>query len=192
MDELIPPPRDGDQPEPPPVPPYRQALHDLFQHKTVRQKFADMGAEIIWLGIGHIRPDPDVDPDLRLDADPTGHDKIHRQLIETWKTTHQALASDEIADARAYARWLDDTARAEAEAELILALTKGLREARADGLPMDDVLADRLIEYVAGMRSRRAGAGDDRLQRLLVAAGLLEAGYPGEQAALPGQKRDPQ
>lgn len=174
MDELIPPPRDGNQPEPPAATPYRQALHDLFQQKGARQKFADMGAEIIWVSVGHIRPDPDVDPDLKPEADPTGRDRIHHQLIDTWKSTHAALAQDEIVDARAYARWLNDTARAEAESELILALTRGLREARQEGLIVDDVLADRLVEYVAGDR-RRAGDGE-ALQRLLVAMGLLQAG----------------
>lgn len=178
MDELIPPPRDGNQPEPPPIIPYRQALHALFQAKNTRQKFADMGAEVIWVSVGHIRPDPDVDPDLKLEADPTGRDKIHQQLIDTWKSTHKALAHDEIADAKAYARWLSDTARSEAETELILALTKGLREARAEGLPVDDVLADRMIEYVAGIR-RRAGE-PERGQRLLTAVSLLESGYPND------------
>jgi hypothetical protein len=184
MDELIPPPRDGNQPEPPPVTPYRQALHDLFQQKAARQKFADIGAEVIWVSVGHIRPDPDVDPDLRAEADPVGRDKIHGQLIDTWKSTHAALAQDELVDARAYARWLSDTARTEAETELILALTKGLREARQEGLPLDDVLADRLVEYVAGVR-RRPDDGE-RLQRLLVATGLLEAGYPAD-SGLPKQ-----
>ncbi|MCC6189837.1 MAG: SPFH domain-containing protein [Anaerolineales bacterium] len=180
MDELIPPPRDGNQPEPPLATPYRQALHDLFQQKATRQRFADMGAEIIWVSVGHIRPDPDVDPDLRLEADPTGRDKIHHQLIETWKSAHAALAQDEIVDAKAYARWLADTARAEAESELILALTKGLREARQEGLPLDDVLADRLVDYVAGVPARPGDVG--RLQRLLVTMGLLESGYPGDIA----------
>ncbi len=181
MDELIPPPRDGNQPEPPPAIPYRQALHALFQQKNTRQKFADMGAEVIWVSVGHIRPDPDVDPDLKLESDPTGRDKIHQQLIDTWKSTHTALAQDEITDAKAYAKWLSDTARASAESDLIRALTKGLREARADGLPVDDVLADRMIEYVAGIR-RRANE-PERVQRLLTAIGLLESGYPSDPAA---------
>ncbi len=180
MDEVIPPPRDGNQPETAHAP-YRKALHDLFNTKGSRAKFADLGAEVIWVSVGHIRPDPDVDPDLKPDADPTGRDKIHRQLIDTWKATHAARAQDEIADARAYARWLNDTARAEAECELILALTRGLREARADGLPMDDVLAERLVEYVAGERRAGGGeAGSSQLQRLLAATSLLETGYPKE------------
>lgn len=178
MDELIPPPRDGNQPEPPAVTPYRQALHDLFLQKGTRQKFADMGAEIIWVSVGHIRPDPDVDPDLKPEADPTGRDRIHGQLIDTWKSSHAALAQDEIVDAKAYARWLSDTARAEAETELILALTRGLREARQEGLPLDDVLAGRLIDYVAGVPRRPSEA--EQVKKALVALGLLQGGPPGE------------
>jgi hypothetical protein len=153
MDELFPPPRTGldDAPE---APPYRQALHDLFQQSKVRQRFADMGAEIIWVSIGHLRPDPDVDPELSPEADPAGRDKIHAQLIDTWRSTHEALAHDTLASARAYARRLSETARAQAECELIIALTDGLREARQRGTAIDDLLATRLIEYISGTRTR--------------------------------------
>jgi hypothetical protein len=178
MDELIPPPRDGQQVEPPPVTPYRQTLHALFQDKNTRKKFADLGAEVIWVSVGHIRPDPDVDPDLHLEGDPTGRDKIHQQLIYTWKSTHQALAHDEIADAKAYARWLNDTARAEAETELILALTNAVSTARAEGLAIDAALADRMIEFVAGVRRPTRNQDADRVQRVLTAISLLENGYP--------------
>ena len=174
MDELVPPPRDGNQPEADAPPPYRQALHALFRDKHTRQKFADMGAEVIWVSVGHLRPDPDVDPELAADRDVTGHDKIHAQLIDTWKSSHAARAHDEIADARAYARWLSDTARAEAESELILALTAGLSEARANGLPLDDVLADRLIEYVGDPALRE----HDRRPALLVLNSLLDPNNP--------------
>ncbi|MEP7357437.1 MAG: SPFH domain-containing protein [Anaerolineales bacterium] len=174
MDELVPPPRDGNQPEDPAPPPYRQALHALFHDKQTRLKFADMGAEVIWVSVGHLRPDPDVDPELAADRDVTGRDKIHAQLIDTWKSSHAARAQDEISDARAYARWLSDTARAEAESELILALTAGLTEARASGLPLDDVLADRLIEYVGDPGPRDA----ERRPTLLVVNSLLDPNNP--------------
>jgi hypothetical protein len=175
MDELIPPPRDGNQPEAAAPPPYRQALHTLFRDKQTRQKFADMGAEVIWVSVGHLRPDPDVDPDLAADRDVTGRDKIHAQLIDTWKSTHAARAQDEISDARSYARWLSDTARAEAESELILALTAGLSEARANGLPLDDLLADRLIEYVSDPAPRQAA---DPRPSLMVVNSLLDPNNP--------------
>ena len=183
MDELIPPPQDGNQPETPPGLPYRQALHELFKHKSTRQKFADMGAEVIWVSVGHLRPDPDVDPDLDPESDATGHDKIHAQLIDTWKSSHVARAQDEIADARAYARWLSDTARAAAECDLILALTKGVSQARASGLPMDELLTERLLEYVTGERFRE----DDRRLQLLVVNSLLQGDKPPDMNLLPGK-----
>ena len=70
-----------------------------------------------------------------------------------------------------------------AEVELILALTKGLREARADGLPLDDVLADRLVEYVSGVRLR-----EPQMQNPLLALNsLLAAGEPPKRDLLPGK-----
>jgi hypothetical protein len=181
MDELVPPPRDGNQPEPAAPPPYRQALHALFNDKANRQKFAEMGAEVIWVSVGHLRPDPDVDPELAVDRDVTGRDKIHAQLIDTWKSSHAARAHDELTDARAYARWLSDTARAEAESELILALTSGLNEARANGLPLDDVLADRLIEYVGDPGMRHTA---DQRPTLLVVNSLLDPNNPPPETNL--------
>jgi len=185
MDELIAPPRDGNQPELAAPQPYRQALHELFKHKNTRQKFAEMGAEIIWVSVGHLRTDPDVDPEMDPDADATGNDKIHAQLIDTWKSAHAAQAQDEITDARAYARWLNDTARAEAEVELIMALTKGLREARRDGLPLDDLLADRLLEVVSGMRLREPqGQPPAQPQQVLLALNSLLQGGEGPRRDL--------
>jgi len=184
MDELIVPPRDGNQPEAAQPQPYRQALHELFKHKNTRQKFAEMGAEIIWVSVGHLRPDPDVDPEIDPEADVTGHDKIHAQLIDTWKSSHAAEAQDEIVDARAYARWLNDTARTEAELELIMTLTKGLREARDNGLPVDDVLAERMVEYVSGLKLREVPAPPP----LMALASLLglTPGEPPSRDLLPG------
>jgi hypothetical protein len=187
MDELIAPPRDGNEPEAPAPPPYRQALHELFKHKNTRQKFAEMGAEIIWVSVGHLRPDPDVDPGLDPDEDATGHDKIHAQLIDTWKAGHAAQAADEITDARAYGRWLNDTARAEAEVKLIQALTTGLRQAGANGLPLDDLLTERLLEVVSGVKVREAqpGQGQGQQQNLLLALNSLL-----QSSELPPPRRD--
>jgi hypothetical protein len=127
-----------------------------------------------------------VDPELDPDADATGRDKIHAQLIDTWKSTHEARAHDEIADARAYARWLNDTARAEAEVELILALTRNLAEARAQGLPIDALLTDRLMEYMTG---ERASGGSGQQLPLWVVNGLLGRGEqpPPKVDLLPGK-----
>ncbi len=180
MDELIPPPPDGQAPASAP-PPYRHALHELFQQKATRQRFAEMGAEVVWVSVGHLRPDPDVDPDLAPGEDPTGRDMIHQQLIDTWKSTHVARAQDELADARGYARWLNDTARAQAECDLILALTNGLREARAEGLPVDDVLTGRLMEYVTGVRLR----GEERMQSWLTVKSFLEGTGGADAGRLP-------
>jgi hypothetical protein len=184
MDELIPPPADGSQAPAELPPPFRKALHEHFQHKDTRQKFAAMGAEIIWVSVGHLRPDPDIDPDIKPGADPTGRDTIHRQMIDTWKSAHAARAQDELTDARAYARWLSDTARVQAECDLILALTAGLREARGQGLAIDEMLTNRLIEHVTGVRVRPA---DERLQSLLAVRSFLEG---GQAEALPGERRE--
>jgi hypothetical protein len=170
MDELIPPPpEDPEHPEAESssLPPYRQALHHLFRDKETRKKFADMGAEIIWVSVGHLRPDPNVDPAVHPDADATGHDKIYSQILDTWSSKHEALVKDEIASAQGYAKWLEDTSRAQVLAGLISNVTNGLNEAREAGLPMVDVITARVTEYLASASERGGRGGLDRLSSLL-------------------------
>jgi regulator of protease activity HflC (stomatin/prohibitin superfamily) len=191
MNELIPPPRMGEAASAALPPPYRQALHERFHQKDTKRKFADMGAEIVWVSVGHLRPDPDVDPDLKPEADPTGRDKIQKQIIETWRSRQAALASDLLTDARAHARAEKERSRAMAELELVMSLTSGLREAREAGYPMSDVLTNRLIEHVTGVRLR---SDEERLEHLLNLAGFLR-GDPAEvsplRTALPGDLPNP-
>ena len=165
MNEIIAPPRMGDQAGTPP-PPYRQALHERFYQKDTRRKFADMGAEIVWVSVGHLRPDPDVDPDLKLEADPTGRDKIQKQIIDTWRAQQAALASDVITEARATARAEKERSRAMAEMELVNALTLGLRDARQAGHAMSEVLTDRLVEYLTGVKLRSEAERREHLMTL--------------------------
>jgi hypothetical protein len=178
MDEVIPPPpEDPDHPETQSIPPYRQALHHLFQEKDTRKKFADMGAEIIWVSVGHLRPDPNVDPNISSAEDPTGRDKIYSQLLETWSSKHEVLAQDEIASAQGYAKWLEETSRAHVLAGLISNVTNDLNEAREAGLPMADVITTRVTEYLATTGERGKSMDYQRLAsslRLLSEEKLLE------------------
>jgi hypothetical protein len=161
MDEVIPPPKEADQPNVDPAPSYRLALHSLFREKNTRQKFADMGAEIIFVSVGHLRPDPNVDPDAPLDTDPTGRDKIHEQLIDTWKAAQEALAQDELAEAQGYARLLKETARAESLAEMIRKVTVGL----------DQESAQRVAEHMTRVTGTGPSSEIERLLMLYYMAG---------------------
>lgn len=155
LDELIPPPDNPNVSPSPSVIPYRQAIHQLFQDKSTRDSFARSGAEIIWVSVGHLRPDPKVDPDL-AEANPAGPDKIQDQIIKTWKASWEAYAHDEIADAQGFANWIEDIAYAEVQAKVIRGLTDGLREAQAAGLPIADVITSRVTGYVSRMANRSA------------------------------------
>src|SRR6185436_14157117 len=157
LDELIPPPTNKDQNAPPIQPPlpYRQAIHQLLQDKGTRDTFARSGAEIIWVSVGHLRPDPNIDPEAKPGEDVAGRDKIQDQMIETWKAAWEAHAHDEIADARGYAIWLQDIARAQVQADMILGVTAGLTEAKQAGLPIEELIETRIAEYVRNAYWRR-------------------------------------
>ena len=158
LDELIPPPvdQDEDAPEAHPEPPYRQSIHQLFFQNQTRQRFADMGAEILWVAVGHLRPDPDIDPDVESPEAAKGHDKIHTQMVDTWKSNYQAMVREEQAQAQGYAEWLEETARIQAQVEMIQALTKGLQEAREAGTSISDLITLRGVEYLQALAERPA------------------------------------
>jgi hypothetical protein len=146
---------------------YRQVLHKHFQSAEVRKKFAEMGAEICWVSVGRVRPDPDVDPDQPPDDDPTGRDKIHAQLIDSWKRQHAARAQDELIEAVGYTAWLHETTQAQAQADLIVALTDHLAEARRGGLSLDDALVDGLLEHLTDVKFRQPGSGVEAYEALM-------------------------
>jgi hypothetical protein len=160
MDELIPPPAPstGDLIEEPLESRYRQSIHDLFLQTGTRQKFADIGAEVVWVAVGHLRPDPDIDPDLLSPDDSKGRDRIHEQMIETWASRYQALWREEMADVKGYAEWLNEMARAQVQVELIQTLTDGLRDAQAAGVPIADLFAARTADFVAALGEPNNGA----------------------------------
>jgi|GEM_PF-1019770 len=171
LDELIPPPANKDQNAPPvqPALPYRQAIHQLFQDKNTRETFARSGGEIIWVSVGHLRPDPNIDPEAKLGEDVTGRDKIQEQIIKTWKASWEAHAQDEIADAIAYGDWIKEYTYAEMQAKVIRGLTDGLREAQSSGLPIAEVITSRVREYV-GRMANRAVYGENPFSSLLLRA----------------------
>jgi hypothetical protein len=153
MDELIPPPVNAPEEviEEQAEPPYRQAIHNLFLQTGTRKKFADIGAEVIWVAVGHLRPDPDIDPDVLTAEASVGRDKIHAQMIDTWASKYQAMRREEMADARGYAEWMAELARAQMQVEMIQTLTDGLREAQAAGVSISDVFAARTADYLTAV-----------------------------------------
>lgn len=180
MDDLIPPPKETD-PDEAAASSYREALHHLFNERATRQRFTDLGAEVVWVSVGHLRPNPDVDPDLQPDADATGHDKIHEQFIETWKSRHVAAARHEMAEAQGYAQYLQDSTRSQMQAELISGLTSGLREAEKAEVPMADVILERMLEYLSG--SRYSSASElQRWQTSLLLESMQKALNPAPES----------
>jgi len=174
LDELIPPPTDKNQNAPPvqPAIPYRQAIHQLFQDKNTRETFARSGAEIIWVSVGHLRPDLG-------EENAAGPDKIHDQMIETWKAPWKAYAHDEIADAQGFATWLLDTTDADIQAKMIRGITDGLLEAQASGLPIAEIVANRVADYATTLVNR-AVYEEHPISSLLLHA-IDEAGESSEE-----------
>jgi hypothetical protein len=145
MDDLIPPP---DREE---TAPYRRLLNNYLLHREARALFAGMGAEITWTSIGHLRPDPGITADL-----PGGD--VLGQIIDTWKSKHVALAQDEMAEAESYARKLESLAVVQARAQMLMNIVEILRQAREAGVPLDNAVADQLLQQASGVIDTRMAA----------------------------------
>lgn len=174
MDDLIPPP---DREE---TAPYRRLLHNHFLHRTARTQFADMGAEVVWTSIGHLRPDPSITADL-----PGGGDVLG-QIIDTWKSKHVALAQDEMSEAESYARKLESLAAVQARAQMLMNIVEILRQAREAGVPLDNAVADSLLQQASGVVDTRSTATKTLPMVDTQPAATKPAGSPGEQKKTAG------
>ena len=163
MDDLIPPPNQpeeiggGDDAQPPAN--YRQSLHLLFQEGGTRRRFEEMGAELLWVSVGHLRADPDVDPEAGSADEAQGRDRIHGQMIDTWRSASQANIAEDEADTAGYSEWLSETARVQAQVEMIKTLTRGLRQAHEEGVLIGDLIAARGVEYLGLLNDAEGGTG---------------------------------
>jgi regulator of protease activity HflC (stomatin/prohibitin superfamily) len=118
----------------------RDKIKAMFEHKDTRKKFNDMGVDLLWVSLGHIKVDADA----------------LSERIDAWGAEWKRAAQNTLSEAEAEKLKLMEYAKTMARLELI---EKGLK-----GLPMnvnDSPTYDRIVLQIVEALSttgRRVGA----------------------------------
>lgn len=93
----------------------RSEIHRLYETAGFRRRFSNIGAELLWYGIGHM----DVENPL-----------VNDQRVETWQAGWRGDAEVIVAYSEALKKVYREQGRAEAQAEILLAIIQALKDAR--------------------------------------------------------------
>jgi hypothetical protein len=95
-----------DQPSDP-----RKEIRSEFDLKQTRDRLRNLGAELLWVDIGHI----DITPE-----------QVDEQRVSTWRARWTGEAEVQRADAESQERAIIDLGRAEAQADMLMAILRTL------------------------------------------------------------------
>lgn len=116
----------------------RSEIHQLYKSARLRKRLHDVGAELLWYGIGHL----DVENPL-----------VNDQRVETWQAGWRGDAEVITAYSEALKKVYKEQGRAEAQAEILLAIIQALRDAQIQpGQPdMQKVFLVRVAQLLEAM-----------------------------------------
>ena len=92
----------------------RGEIHRLYETAEFRRRFQDIGAELVWYGIGHMEVDDTF---------------VNEQRVQTWQAGWRGDAEVITAYSEALKEVYREQGRAEAQAEILLAIIQALRDA---------------------------------------------------------------
>ena len=157
----------------------REKIKAMFEHKDTRKRFNDMGVDLLWVSLGHIKTPQDV-IDERVDA---------------WGATWERQTRVTLAEGQAHKLRLMEYAKALARLDFIENITRGLPLAIEDEPEIDVIL----IQFAEALNyTGRKGKDfvldaelakrlqDPEVYRLLREAGLLPGGdRPAKEIVIP-------
>jgi hypothetical protein len=119
----------------------RAAIRQQFETEAAKERLADLGAELVWVNIGHLdTPGP-----------------VAEQRIETWRSFWQGHARVTHAHAEALRVAYAELGRAEGQAEMLAAIGTALETAKADQA-LDDHFAELVLLRVSRVLETMAAA----------------------------------
>jgi len=120
----------------------RDEIHSLYETAEFRNRFRNIGAELLWYGIGHL----DVENPL-----------VNDQRVETWQAGWRGDAEVITAYSDALKKVYKEQGRAEAQAEILLAIIQALRDAGIQhGQPdMQKVFLVRVAQLLEAMNENK-------------------------------------
>lgn len=142
----------------------RAAIRQLLAMPTARKALGRLGAELIWINIGHIDTPPAVDA----------------QRAESWQSFWQGQNAVTEAHGQALRLQYEERGRAEGQAEMLRQIAQALADTTAADLPpqrLYELLLMR-ISHVLETLPKKSGSGD--------ALSLLLGGPPPPRSLPPG------
>lgn len=120
----------------------RGEIHQMYNNALLRRRLHDIGAELQWFGIGHL----DVDESL-----------VNDQRVETWQAGWRGDADVITAYSEALKMVYREQGRAEAQAEILLAIIQALRDAgiQHEKPNMQRVFLVRMAKLLEAMNESR-------------------------------------
>jgi len=121
----------------------RGEIHELYNSGSLRKRLRDVGAELLWYGIGHL----DVENPL-----------VNDQRVETWQAGWRGDAEVITAYSEALKKVYKEQGRAEAQAEILLAIIQALRDAQIQPgqSDMQKVFLVRVAQFLEAMNENRS------------------------------------
>jgi regulator of protease activity HflC (stomatin/prohibitin superfamily) len=134
----------------------REKIKSMFDHKDMRKRFHDMGVELLWVSLGHIK---------------TPHDVLTQRLL-VWGAEWERQAHVKVSEAEAHKLRLMEYAKAMARVEMIETMVKGLPAEVADP-HMADVVVINWLEAL-NIIGRKIGASSDPIREIIMSAERLK------------------
>jgi hypothetical protein len=120
----------------------RSEIHRLYETADFRTRFRQVGAELVWYGIGHLEVE---------------NPQVNEQRLATWQAGWRGDAQVITAYSEALRKVYIEQGRAEAQADILLAIIQALREAGIQpGQPeMQQVFLLRVAQLLEAMNDDR-------------------------------------
>lgn len=134
----------------------REKIKALFDHKDMRRRFHDMGVELLWVSLGHIK---------------TPHDVVTQRLL-VWGAEWERQSHVTVSEAEAHKLRLMEYAKAMARVEMIENMVNGLPAEVADP-HMADVVVINWLEAL-NIIGRKIGASSDPIRDIILSAERLK------------------
>jgi hypothetical protein len=121
----------------------RQEIHNLYQNPGFRRRFREVGAELLWYGIGYFE---------------VADSRVTDQRVETWRAGWQGDARKKRAYAEARRVAYEEQGRAEARAEILMGIIAGLDSSGLSETQRKERIPELLLLQVSNLLDSLKGS----------------------------------
>ena len=114
----------------------RQDIHQQYKDPGFRNRFREVGAELLWFGIGYFE---------------VADSRVNDQRVDTWRATWKGDARRKRANSEGLRQAYEELGRAEARAEILMGLMEGLDARNLSDEERIKRIPDILLTQVANL-----------------------------------------